>query len=167
MQQPADLDRLRERYRFDEWKDAEGADAGRAPAIIFSGDELPGWRLVRQTRRQPEGHPTLVRTMWQGDSPEETMGIDVHECDSPTEAREYLLERLGEVQGPALSRVDVADVGEVAFATPGNTMIAFVQGSVVAVLHAAGRRVVPLGEVAETLAALLRSKLEEDRGSPA
>ena len=40
-------------------------------------------------------------------------------------------------------------------------------GSIVAVLHAAGRRVVPLGEVAESLGALLRSKLEEDRGSPA
>jgi hypothetical protein len=105
--------------------------------------------------------------MWQGDSPEETMGIDLHECDSPTEAREYLLQRLGEVQGPALSRVDVTGSGEVAFATPGNTMIAFVQGSVVAVLHAAGRRVVPLGEVAESLVALLRSRLEEDRGSPA
>jgi hypothetical protein len=105
--------------------------------------------------------------MWQGDSPEETMGIDVHECDSPTEAREYLLQRLGEVQGPALSRVDVPGSGEVAFATPGNTMIAFVQGSVVAVLHAAGRRLVPLAEVAGSLGALLRSRLEEDRGSPA
>lgn len=167
MQQPADLDRLKERYRFDEWKDAGGADDGRAPAIIFSGDELPGWRLVRQTRRQPEGHPTLVRTMWHGDSPEEAMGLDVHECASPSEAREYLLQRLGEVQGPALSRVDVPNGGEVAFATPGHTMIAFVQGSVVVVLHAAGRRLVPLGEVAGSLGALLRQRLEEDRGSPA
>lgn len=167
MQQPSDLDRLKQRYRFDEWKDPGAADGGRAPAIIFAGDEFPGWRLVRQTRRQPEGHPTLVRTMWQGDSPEETMGIDVHECDSPTEAREYLLQRLGEVQGPALSRTDAFGAGEVAFATPGNTIIAFVQASIVAVVHAAGRRVVPLAEVAGSLGALLRSRLEEDRGSPA
>jgi hypothetical protein len=160
MQQPADLDRLKERYRFDEWKDAVGTAGGRAPAIIFAGDELPGWRLVRQTRRQPEGHPTLVRTMWQGDSPDASMGIDLHECASSNEAREYLLLRLGEAEGPALTRSDALDAGEVAFATPGNTMVAFVRGSIVAALHAAGRRVVPLGEAARSLDTLLRAMSE-------
>ena len=162
MQQPSDLDRLKQRYHFEEWKDPEPVDGGRAPAIIFSGDELPGWRLVRQTRRKPEGHPTLVRTMWQGDSPDALMGIDLHECASSVEAREYLLLRLGEAQGPALTRSDLLDAGEVAFATPGNTMVAFVRDSIVAALHAAGRRVVPVGEAARSLDTLLRAMLEGD-----
>ena len=160
MQQPSDMDRLKQRYRFDEWKAPEAADGGRSPAIIFAGDELPEWRLVRQTRRQPEGHPILVRTMWQGDSPDASMGIDLHECASSNEAREYLLLRLGEAQGPALTRSEVLDAGEVAFATPGNTMVVFVRDSIVAALHAAGRRVVPVGEAARSLDRFLRARLE-------
>lgn len=151
MQQPADMDRLRERYRFDEWKDAEGVAGGRAPSLTFTGDEFPGWRLVRQTRREPAGHPPLVRTMWQGDSPQVLMGIDVHECASPGEAREYLLRRLGEMQGPVLDRAESLGAGEIAFATPGETMIVFARGSAVVVLHAAGSRVLALGDIARAL----------------
>lgn len=154
MQQPADLDRLKERYRFDEWKDAEGVAGGRAPSLTFTGSEFPGWRLVRQVRREPSGHPPFVRTMWQ-ESPERLMGIDVHECGSPAEAREYLLRRLGEAQGPVLARAEAVGAGEIAFATPGETMIMFARGSSVVVLHAAGRQVVALGAVARSLDEIL------------
>jgi hypothetical protein len=157
MQQPADLEQLRERYRFEEWRDAGGDVGGRAPSIAFTGDELPGWRLVRQTRREPSGHPPLVRTMWQGDSSDVLMGVDLHECASPAEAREYLLRRLGEAQGPALTRWDALGAGDVAFITPGETTIAFTRGAMVVVLHAAGRRVVPLGEAARTVDAVVRA----------
>jgi hypothetical protein len=156
MQQPADLDRLKERYRFDDWKDAGAGPSGAARAVAFTGDELPGWRLVRQARRVPEGHPPLVRTMWQGDSPDVALGVDIHECASPAEAREYLLRRLGESQGPTLARSEALGAGEVAFATPGNTMIALVRGNIVAVLHSAGRRVVALGDAVRSLDAHLR-----------
>lgn len=162
MQQPADLDRLKERYRFDEWKEAP-ADAGeRAPALTFTGNELPGWRLVRQVRRQPAGHPPLLRTMWQQDS-QTLLGIDLHECASPAEAREYLLRRLGEVQGPVLARAEAASAGEVAFATPGETMILLARGSTVALLHAAGRNLVPLGDAARTIDRLLDRRGGEAR----
>jgi hypothetical protein len=158
MQQPPDLDRLKERYRFDDWKEPQGASAGRAPPLTFTGDEFPAWRLVRQTRREPPGHPPFVRSMWQGESAQVLMGVDVHECASPLEAREYLLRRLGEMQGPVLARADAPDLGEVAFVTPGETMIVFARGSIVAVLHTAGRRVIPLSDASRTLDRLLRER---------
>lgn len=156
MQQPADLERLKERYRFDEWKDAGDLGGGPPRSVAFTGGELPGWRLVRQTRREPEGHPALVRTMWQGETSDALLGIDLHECDSPAEAREYLLRRLGEAQGPVMTRWDALGAGDVAFVTPGETMVAFARGGTVAVLHAAGRRAGPLGEAARAVDALLR-----------
>ena len=158
MQQPAWLEVLKERYRFDDWKDPGGASTGRVLSFSFSGNEFPGWRLARQARRESPGHPPFVRSMWYGASTEQLMGIDVSECESPVAAREYVLHRLGEFQGPALSRDATTGVGEVAFAAPGETVIVFVRSNATAVVHNAGRRVEPLGGVAKLLDALLAAE---------
>jgi hypothetical protein len=157
MQQPGYLEVLKERYKFDEWKDAGRAAKGRVSPVNFTGEELPGWRLVRQTRKAPAGHPPMVRSMWQGASGDHLLGVDVFECASPAAAREYLLHRLGEVQGPTLARDVTLGVGDVAFATPGLTMVAFARGPLVVVVHNAGRRVESLGSVAAALDARLRA----------
>lgn len=155
MQQSSYLDVLKERYRFDEWKEAGTAGGERMDPLTFSGDEFPGWRLTRQARREPSGHPPFVRTIWQGSSPDNILGIDVFECASPAEAREYLLHRLGEFQGPTLERADSLGAGDIAFATPGETVVVFSRGRNVAVLHNGGRRVESLGGVASALDRLL------------
>jgi hypothetical protein len=161
MQQPSYFDVLRERYRFDEWKNGGPArpstEGGTRGALTFRGDELPGWRLVRQTARDapPPGHPPFTRSVWQGDSPEQLAGVDVYACASSAAAREYLLRLLGEFQGPALTRAAALDVGDVAFVTPGDAAVLFARGSLVAVVRNAGRRVEPLGSVARALDAAL------------
>lgn len=157
MQHPAYLELLKERYRFEEWTDA-GTSGDRAQSVTFSGSEFAGWRLVRQTRRESPGHPPFVRSMWQGAFPEQLLGIEVFECASPAAAREYLLQRLGESQGAVLARDTSVGVGDIAFATPGQTMFVFARGTAVAVVHNAGRRVEPLGGVAKSLDALLGAK---------
>lgn len=157
MQQSSYLDLLKARYRFDEWKDAGEASGPRGDPLTFSGDELPSWRLIRQARREPAGHPPFVRSTWQGGSPDSILGIDVFESGTPAEAREYLLHRLGEFQGPTLERSD-AIAGEIAFATPGETVVVFVRGRSVAVLHNGGRRIEPLGVVAAALDRVLRER---------
>lgn len=161
MQQPAWLEVLRERYRFDEWKDPAVASPVQIQSLSFSGREFAGWRLARQSRRESPGHPPFVRSMWHGGSTEQLMGIDVSECESPAAAREYLLHRLGEFQGPALSRDVMPGVGEVAFASAGETVIVFVRGNAMAVMHNAGRKVEPLGSVAKALDVLLVAKGEQ------
>ncbi|MGH7710719.1 MAG: hypothetical protein ACREOG_05515 [Gemmatimonadaceae bacterium] len=157
MQYSAYVDVLKERYRFDEWKDAGRATAATemTQALSFSGNELPGWRLARQTRRavQVPGARSLVRSTWEGSSRDQLLGVDVFECDSPAAAREALLHVLGEFQGPTLSAVN--GIGDVAFGTPGETAIVFARGNAVAAVRNAGRRVGALGDVARALDALL------------
>ena len=160
MQQPSYIDVLRERYRFDEWKEGSARapeGEGTRPPVTFRGDEIPGWRLVRQTARDapPRGHPPFARAMWEGESPEHLAAVDVYSCASPAAAREYLLHLLGEFQGPTLTRAAALDVGDVAFVTPGDTAVLFARGSLVAVVRNAGRRVEPLGGVARALDAAL------------
>jgi hypothetical protein len=157
MQHPAYLELLKKRFRFEEWSDASAGSAA-TQSVIFSGNEFSGWSVVRQVRRESPGHPPFVRSMWQGASPEQLLGIDIFECASPAAAREYLLQRLGEFQGPTLTRDAALRIGEVAFATPEESVIAFVRGSAVAVVHNAGRRIEPLGGVARALDTLLGAK---------
>src|SRR5262245_40599277 len=156
MQQPAYLDVLKARYRFDEWKDAGPSAEAPVQALTFSGRELPGYRLVRQARREAAGHPPFVRSIWQGAWPAHLVGLDVNGCASPAAARDYLLQRLGDFQGPPLTRDASLGVGDVAFVLPGETVIAFARGAAVALVHNAGGRVEPIGGVARALDAILR-----------
>jgi len=157
MQNAAQMELLKERYRFDEWKDAGGAAAAadRTQALSFSGNEFPGWQLARQARQATDtpGVRSVTRTTWQGANRDELLGMDVVECDSPAAARETLLRMLGEFQGPQLAPVN--GIGEVAFGTPGETAIVFARGNRMATVRNAGRRVVPLGDLARALDALL------------
>jgi hypothetical protein len=162
----AALDFLKERYRFDEWKGdsrTELAEPLPSPtqAFTFRGSEFAGWRLARQASRSAglPGARTLIRTTWEGSSKDELLGIDVIECVSPAAARETLLRLLGEFQGPSLA--PVSGIGDVAFGTPGETAIVFVRGNTVASTRNAGRRVVPLGNVARTLDRLLEGRSGE------
>ena len=158
MQDSAQIEVLKERYRFDEWKgDSAAAAIERTQALSLSGNEFPGWQLARQARQTADvsGVRSVIRSTWQrvGANQEELLGVDVAECDSPAAARETLLRVLGEFQGPQLTPVN--GIGDVAFGTPGETAIVFARGNVMATIRNAGRRVVPLGDVARTLDALL------------
>lgn len=170
MQDSAYMDVLKERYRFDEWKDggrAAGAAAELAQPLSFRGDEFPGRQLARQARRPTDtpGGRSLVRTTWQGAHHDELLGIDVIDCDSPAAARETLLRLLGEFQGPQLT--PVTGIGDVAFGTPGETAIVFARGNAAAAVRNAGRRVVPLGNVARALDALLSPRAGKRGSKPA
>jgi hypothetical protein len=169
MQGSGYLDVLKERYRFQDWKDGGvGAAPQETQGFSFGGSELPGWRLARQARRAADvpGMRSLVRTTWEGRSPDQLLGIDLYECESPAAARETLLRVLGEFQGPTLN--PVSGIGDVAFGTPGDTAIVFVRGSTVAAVRNAGRRVEALGDIARALDALLSpgDKRRSSRRSP-
>ena len=153
MQDSAYVDVLKERYRFDEWKDAGRGEAVTegAEELSFAANEFPGWRLVRQTRRgvNVPGVRSLARTMWQGDGPDRLLGVDVYVCESPAAARETLLRLLGEFQG--LQLAPVSGIGDVAFGTPGETAIVFARRHYVAAVRNGGRKVSALGDVARAL----------------
>jgi hypothetical protein len=156
---------LKERYRFDEWKDARSeVPSQRREPPALSGSEFPGWRLARQSRRAPAvtGVRSFLRSTWQGATPDRLLSVDLYECDTAAAARETLLRQLAEFQGPPLTALP--GIGDVAFAMPGETAIVFARGHVVAALRNAGRSVEPLGNEARILDELISPRGGEPRG---
>src|SRR5258706_11019826 len=102
--------------------------------------------------------------MWEGAPAAETMlRLDLIEASSGTAARELLLELLGQFQSPQIQRVANPPAGELAFSAPGETVIVFSRGNVVAMVRNAGRRVVAVADFAR----LVDSRLDRSVGASA
>lgn len=156
---PAYLEQLRARYAFQEWQTGERDDVAQE-LDAFRGRELPGWTLVRTSRRtDPDGVPVL-RGIWSRGSAAEdrVLDVEVWQLTSPATARAFLLSVLGDMQGPLASRMDNAGPGDVAFRLGGDSLVAFARGRVVARLRNAGRQVAPVAEEAAALDAWLQQK---------
>lgn len=159
----ARLRRLRERFRFDEWRDASRLDASLFVwRFRLDGTELEGWRAHRIQHVELEGQPPANLSVWQpgggaatagpgaSKAPGALLALDVLECGSGNEAKEQVLRRLGGFQGPAPDRVDGAAPGDVAFLTPGRVLV-FARANLAVVLHAAGPPELPVREIGTEL----------------
>ncbi|HEY9605196.1 MAG TPA: hypothetical protein V6C85_26560, partial [Allocoleopsis sp.] len=74
--------------------------------------------------------------------------LDVYESNSLIAAHEFLLEFLSTFQSPLMQRQEDSEVGDVAFATPGDTGIVFARANLVISLGNAGRELIPIAEIA-------------------
>lgn len=149
---------LERQHNFGEWRAAEAVSGSPIQGFGFKGDELPGWRLVK-SRRNDALDPPRLDSFWQptDDSPDTLLGIHVIERPSVAAAREALLAVLADVQSAAIVRRTDLAVGDVVFGQ--EMMLAFARGNLVILVRNAGRRVVPVVDVARTVDAIVVRKL--------
>ena len=162
---PGYLAVLRERYRYAEWSEAAAANSVVQRMESFRGTELPGWTLRRGTRTTPFGGVTLVRGIWsasaagdQGD--DRALDVELLVCTNSAAARELLLSMLGDMQGPAATRLSAGSIGDVAFHLGGDSAIMFARANVVVRVRNAGRLVLSVAKEAAAMDALVM------RGAP-
>lgn len=144
---------LEKMFAFDSWKAApRGAARVAIGGLVEVGSELDGWTARRFDPVKVPGARAANQSMWQkGRSAEALLRLDLVEATSATASRELLLELLGQFQSPQIQRVTDPPAGDLAFSAPGDAVILFSRGNVVAMVRNAGRRVVPVIDFARLL----------------
>lgn len=142
---------LKRHYAFEAWHDKSAmAESIFVWKFLLDGLELPGWHAqsIRTIRTGPGITP--VSSIWKptegGD--DTLLRLDVAECGSRQEAHELLLQGLGQFQSTTLSQEKEATVGDVAFIARGDTDVFFARGNLMVHVFNAGRRVVPVVDIA-------------------
>src|SRR5882724_8361851 len=102
--QASERDVLKERHRYSEWAGHSTAPSDRSVRrFMFTGDELPGYRLDRVDRREaPE--PARVTGFWRRADTNAVVRIDVFECATLNAAHDYLIDALNEFESGAIGR---------------------------------------------------------------
>ena len=172
------LEELKRHYAFDQWAGRSRTaqrlfvldyDLTRHPtgggtmqsvrklATVPAGEVLHEPVLSADATVVPPPPPKATRLFWRPEGTGEDVVVDVQifECVSRAAAHELLLVLLGAFQSPALVRRDDLNLADVCFTTPRDAAILFVRGNLVHLLRNAGRRAVPLLDVAATFDAPL------------
>jgi hypothetical protein len=152
-------EQLRNRFDFKAWRSApRGAVKVSTGGLVEVGSELGRWTARRAAPINVPGARAAYLSMWQqGASSEALLRLDLVESASATAAREVVLELLGQFESPLIQRRANPPAGDLAFGAPGDTMILFSRGNVVAMVRNAGRRVVPVAEFARLVDGRLSS----------
>jgi hypothetical protein len=131
------------RLSFEEWAKAKEAKPIEVTADLWRGLEAEGWRSVSERRHTVAPGIELIKMLLQhGESPEgEAVAIDFYECEAAAAARQALLRALADVQSPLLAPDPSIGLGEIAFAMPSRTMLAFARANVAVLVRNAGRKV--------------------------
>jgi hypothetical protein len=158
------LEQLKRLHGYERWR-----GRNRLPENLFvwrlrlEGSELPGWRTRRVQPITAPRMPRSTHSIWQprdGD-PDALLRIDVYECDSRDDAHQFLLRMLGEIETPLVQLRDEFGVGDVAFADPQDAVILFARANLAVRVANAGRKVIPVGPVAEQLDGYVAAKPDE------
>ncbi|HEX7677817.1 MAG TPA: hypothetical protein VF713_06820 [Thermoanaerobaculia bacterium] len=124
----------------------------RVQEMDVPAEEMDVAGLSRELEGAQRSPMHVTDSTWTPDVEESARSL-VHlrtfECESSAAARAQLLQLLAEIQGPIVERTDVA--GEVAFATPGNTLIVGVRGNHVFMITNGGEELIDLSRIARTL----------------
>jgi hypothetical protein len=152
-------EQLRKRFDFKAWKSApRGVAKVSTGGLIEVGSALGSWTAIRAAPISVPGARAAHLSMWQqGASSEALLRLDLVDGASATAAREMVLELLGQFESPQIQRLPNPPAGDLAFGAPGNTVIVFSRGNVVAMVRNAGRRVVPVTEFARLVDGRLAS----------
>ena len=143
-------DFLVQHYSAREWLEAP-ASPGTVARVSFTGSEVPGWALV-SVRRKDDNNPPVSLSMWRHiGADNEVVSARLVECTDAGQAREQLLEELGNFESPLVERRRGKGAeGDVAFGL-GETMVTFARGNLVWVVRNAGPQPTQVGDVARSL----------------
>ncbi|WP_395337313.1 hypothetical protein WBP06_22300 [Novosphingobium sp. BL-8H] len=144
---------LRERFRFDEWKDANRLDHElELHDIAVPEGVLPGLEAGRVRRIDPGDGTRLLRASWfMADDRDAMIVMDIRECPSRTAAHEVLLELLANIQSPHVERLTEDAPGDVAFSSGSSAGLIFARGNVVVRVANGGARLVPVTPIAREI----------------
>jgi hypothetical protein len=161
------IDPLKQRYRYEAWRDRNTLGENLLIwKFSLDGIEFPSWKLIRLQEIQTPGWPPASQSVWRSTESETDalMLVSIYETSSRSESHEFLMQLLGEFQSPEVTRLEEGKIGDVAFATPGETAILFARANVVALMQNGGSRIVPLTEQAIWLDKILSGPEEPVQG---
>jgi hypothetical protein len=157
--QPSEREAIKERHRYSEWAGRSTAPSDRSVRnFIFTGDELPGYRLDRVDRRE---EPQLVRVtaFWRRIDTNAVVRIDVFECATLNAAHEYLIDALNEFESGAFGRRTDVSFGDVAFGTDSAAL--FARGNLVVLVRKATPQTEAVTGIAQAIDAIILRRLQE------
>jgi hypothetical protein len=151
-------DILKRRFAYDDWAARRMTrDVLFVWNMMLNGNELPGLAMQRMRRIEPamlldgemRSHRLALRdgrddaprvhlqSIWRDPTqPAVMIRTDVFECASAADAREKALWMLGEFESPLIE--PTAGIGDVAFASRGETLLLFVRANLVFLLRSIG-----------------------------
>ena len=99
--QASEREAIKERHRYSEWAGRSTAPSDRSVRnFMFTGDELPGYRLDRVDRREAP-QPVRVTAFWRRTDTNAVVRIDLFECATLNAAHDYLIDALNEFESGA------------------------------------------------------------------
>jgi len=148
---------LRERFGFDEWKDANRLDHEvEFHDITVPAGVLPGLEAGRVRAIDPGDGTRLLRASWFAEDDRDAMIVmDIRECPSRAAAHEVLLELLANIQSPHVERLTGDAPGDVAFSPGNSAALIFARGNVAVRIANGGARLVPVAPIAREIDAWL------------
>jgi hypothetical protein len=151
---------LKERHRYSEWAGRSTAPSDRSVRnFMFTGDELPGYRLDRVDRGET---PQLVRVtgFWRrANTTSAVVRVDVFECATLNAAHEYLIDALNEFESGAFGRRTDVGFGDVAFGT--DSVALFARGNLVVLVRKATPQTEAVTGIAQAIDAIIFRRLQE------
>lgn len=149
----AQLQSLKRRFDTASWPAPPSADT-RLPvsAEDFARVAGEGWRPERSrvVAFAPDVRQHKAILLHGKSLEDEAFGVEAFECPTPAAARDTALNLLGEFQGP-VQRDPAPVAGELSFSLPGGTFVLFVRANLVLLLRNAGRKVLPVVDLAKAL----------------
>jgi hypothetical protein len=151
-----------EHFDFVSWSQPDAKSLGWGFRLL--GNEITGWTPHRIQVVDLPGEPRANLSVWRPvGGGGQLLAINVFECDSARAARFHLLHLLGEINDPAIRRVD--EPGDVAFVV-GFTARLFARDNHVAVVRSIERTIAPLAEIAGTVDGILAGQAASIGANP-
>ncbi len=150
---------LKTHYRYKEW---QAADSKREPVSVADVcDLLRGfehWNIVDRpqiicTSNRP---PVIVTLLQNKSQPEVLVRVDVDVCSSESEARHFVLQRIGQFQLPTLHRQIDSQIGDITFIDAESGAVLFTRAKLVFLIRNAGRLCLSLVDAAFDLDNLIK-----------
>ena len=146
---------LARRFAYEKWSGRNRLDED---LVVWnfqpSGRELPGGRLASVREIQAPDWPRALQIAWRprgrGKSAQLAL-VDAYECSSRSDAHEFTLALLGQLESPQVKRRDDLELGDVAFTDDAQGAILFVRANLVLLARNAERERLPIRELSARL----------------
>jgi hypothetical protein len=131
-------DHLKRVHEFDDWRGHNALP-----------ENLTVWRFSPEFAVAEPWRPQRMSQLVMPDGRRAVQGLWRHDGESA--AHDVLLGLLGEFESPLITRRPTADVGDVLFAGPEDTVVVFARANLVTLIQNADRQTTPVGDLARVV----------------
>jgi hypothetical protein len=102
--------------------------------FLLSDDIFPGWQIARSAAVRISESIFSIKSLWtrKRRNAGVLLEVDVYECASRDEAREFLLELIEGVQLPGIEPLEAGGPGDIAFSMSNDILVLFSRGNLTA-----------------------------------